>query len=493
MKRMRRGSHARTIAGWLAAAACACRHELKLPEPDADAPPPAAGAAIPVAGADRGPGDLPAGKPPAGLAVVLEQVDAARLRTSVDRLVGFGTRHTLSDTVSPIRGIGAARRWIHERFAAAAVERGGAPPLAVAFDSHRVAADGKRIDRAVDVVNVVATLPGTMPEATARHYYVLAHYDSRASDPMDATSDAPGANDDGSGVALLLELAQVLAPRQLDATLVLVATAGEEQGLIGARAHASAARARGVDVRAVLSFDIVGDPTLPDGSVRRDAIRLFSEGIPLVADAAAITELRTQGGENDSRSRELARHVAMIAGWHHTAVQPTLIFRPDRFLRGGDHTAFAEQGFAAVRFTEFGEDYDRQHQDVRSEGERHFGDTAEHVDPHYLAELTRLVAATLVHLADAPSAPAAARIVATELTVDTTLRWSAAPEPDVAGYEVVWRATTDADWQHVRDVGMDTTVRLPVAKDEWLFGVRSYDREGFRSEVAFCGLERAPK
>jgi hypothetical protein len=471
--------------------ACGCRHELKLPEPDAEPPRTDVVTAVPAAPSD-GPGDMPEPRPPAGLAKVLQSVDPAELRASIDRLVGFGTRHTLSDTVSASRGIGAARKWIHERFAAAAIDRGGTPPLGVAFDSHRIAADGKRIDRAVDVVNVVATLPGTMPAAASRHYYVLAHYDSRASDPMDAVSDAPGANDDGSGVALLLELARVLAPRQLDATVVLVATAGEEQGLVGARAHAKAAKAKGVDVRAVLSFDIVGDPTMPDGSLRRDAIRVFSEGIPIVADAAAITELRALGAESDSRSRELARHVAMIAAWHETAVRPMLVFRPDRFLRGGDHTAFAEQGFAAVRFTELGEDYDRQHQDVRSEGDRKYGDTAEHVDPHYLAELTRMVAATVIHLANAPSAPASARVIAAELTSDTTLRWSPSPEPDVAGYEVVWRATTDAHWQHARDVGKVETITLPLHKDDWLFGVRSYDADGFRSEVAFCGVARTP-
>ncbi len=480
----------------LAIAASACRHELRIPEPEPqpDRRPPNGGTVpLPTAIPGAGPGDTPESAPPAGIAKVLDMVDPAELRASVDRLVGFGTRHTLSDTVSPTRGIGAARRWIHERFAAASIERGGAPPLVAAFDSHRVAPDGKRIDRAVEVVNVVATLPGTMPAAAARHYYVLAHYDSRASDPMDATSDAPGANDDASGVALLLELARVLAPRQLDATIVLVATAGEEQGLVGARAHAMAAKRQGVDVRGVLSFDIVGDPTVPGGGVRRDAIRVFSEGLPLGADAAAITELRTLGAESDSRSRELARHVAMVAAWHGTAVKPVLVFRPDRFLRGGDHTAFAEQGFPALRFTELGEDYDRQHQDVRTENGRVYGDTAEHVDPHYLAELTRMVAATLVHLANAPSAPTQARIVATELGIDTTLRWSAAPEPDVAGYEVVWRATTDAQWQQAKDVGAATSVTLPIHKDEWLFGVRSYDADGFRSEVAFCGLERAPK
>ncbi|HWB81385.1 MAG TPA: M28 family metallopeptidase [Nannocystaceae bacterium] len=481
----------RIIAIAIVLVPCACRRELELPEPQTQ--PPARTDVVAPAVANAGPGDLPEPAPPAGIAKVIAQVDPAELRASVDRLVGFGTRHTLSDTVSPTRGIGAARKWIHERFAAASIDRGGAAPLAVAFDSHRTKPDGKRIDREVDVVNVVATLPGTLPAAASRHYYVLAHYDSRASDPMDATSDAPGANDDGSGVALLLELARVLAPRQLDATIVLVATAGEEQGLVGARAHAKAAKHNGTDVRAVLSFDIVGDPSMPDGSVRRDAIRVFSEGIPMVADAAAISELRTLGGESDSRSRELARHVAMVAAWHHTAVQPMLVFRPDRFLRGGDHTAFAEQGFAALRFTELGEEYDRQHQDVRVENGRKFGDTAEHVDPHYLAELTRMVAATLVHLANAPSAPADAKVIAAELTMDTTITWAPAPEPDVAGYEVVWRATTDGHWQHARDAGNATTITLPLHKDDWLFGVRSYDAEGYRSEVAFCGALRPAK
>ncbi|HET6585583.1 MAG TPA: M28 family peptidase, partial [Nannocystaceae bacterium] len=224
-----------------ALAVLGCKPDFRpadLPEPPS---PPAADAV--ASATDRGPGDVPRVRPPDGVDVVLGLVDPAKLRTSIDRLAGFGTRHTLSDTVSEVRGIGAARRWIEAELRAAAVDRGGAPKLEVAFDSHRIAPDGKRIDRDVDVVNVVATLPGTRPEAMQRRIYVVAHYDSRASDPMDSTSDAPGANDDGSGVALVLELARVLAPRSLDATVVFMATAGEEQGLVGARAHAKAARA----------------------------------------------------------------------------------------------------------------------------------------------------------------------------------------------------------------------------------------------------------
>lgn len=417
-------------------------------------------------------------------------IDPAEIRADVDRLAAFGTRHTLSDTVSNTRGIGAARRWVAERLRAALAARTAGPAASVAFDGHRTPPDGKRIDREVEVVNVIATIPGV--RAPDRRIYVVAHLDSRASDAMDADADAPGANDDGSGVALLLALARALAPRQLDATVVLLASSGEEQGLVGARAHAAAARRAGLDIRAVLSFDIVGDPSLPGGGERRDGVRMFSEGVPLAATPAEIEELRALGGEHDSRSRALARHVAMVAAWHALAIVPQTILRPDRFLRGGDHTAFNEQGYAALRFTEYGEDYDRQHQDVRSEGARAFGDTPEFVDAHYLAELSRLAAAGVIHLANAPAAPLDARVLALELADDTTLRWSAVPDDDLAGYEVLWRDSTSFAWQHVQDVGTALEVRLPLVKDEWLFGVRSYDRDGYRSEVVFAGAERRP-
>ncbi|MBX7082074.1 MAG: M28 family metallopeptidase [Nannocystaceae bacterium] len=461
-----------------------CRHALDLPQ---TAPPAPSITVAPTLAAPAAATDVPATVAPEGVARVLDMIDPAQLRATVDRLAGFGTRHTLSDQASAVRGIGAARRWIEGQLQAAATPRPGAPTLQVALDPHAIAADGKRIDRAVDVVNVVATLPGTRtPQAL---WYVVAHYDSRASDPMDRDADAPGANDDGSGVALLLELARVLAPRHTDATLVFLATAGEEQGLVGARAHARAARERGLDIRGVLSFDIVGDPTVPGGPPQRELVRVFSEGLPLGADAAELAAIRAHGGEHDARSRQLARHVATLARWHALAVQPRLVFRPDRFGRGGDHTAFAEQGFAAIRFTEPGEDYDRQHQDVRREGEREFGDVAAHVDPHYLADVTRTAAAALLHLANAPSEPGLPRIELRGLGHDTTLTWTAAPEADVAGYEVVWRETTAASWQHVQDVGTGTRVTLPLHVDDWHFGVRSYDGDGWRSPVAPCRAE----
>ncbi len=394
-------------------------------------------------------------------------VDAARAIGVVRKLTSFGTRHTLSDTASATRGIGAARRWLKEE-----LERSTA--LQVSFDAHTLDADGARVPSAIELVNVVAVLPGAMPEARARRYYVVGHFDSRVNDVMDATSDAPGANDDASGVAVVLEAARVMASHRYDATLVFLATAGEEQGLYGAKLHAKAARAASLDVRAVLNDDIVGDPSGPSGARHTGAIRLFSEGIPAAADVA---EIRKLAAESDSPSRELARYVADVAAQHALAVQPTLIFRADRFLRGGDHTAFNEVGYPAVRFTTVEETYARQHTPADLPGA---------VDPAYLANVARVNIAALAHLANAPRPPDAARIVTAELGNDVVLRWSACPEPDVAGYEIVWRSTTGATWTHAKDVGTVLEVRLPMSKDDYFYGVRAYDRDGYVSPVAFA-------
>jgi hypothetical protein len=376
------------------------------------------------------------------------------MKADVVRLAAFGTRHTLSDTTSETRGIGAARRWLE-----AELRRGGGPAMQVSLEPHTVHADGKRVPRDVDVVDVVATLPGASAAARARRYYVVAHLDSRRTDVMDATGDAPGANDDGSGIAVLLELARVLGPRHLDATVVLLATSGEEQGLLGAKEHVAALA--GADVRAVLNDDIVGDPARGDPHV----LRVFSKG------------------DDDSPARELARFVGDTAAWEHLELTPRLVMRPDRILRGGDHLPFAEAGIPAVRFTASGEDYTRQHQDVRFEQGVDYGDTAEHVDAAYLAGVARVNAAVLVHLADAPEPPPDARVVA-ELSNDALLRWSPSHDEDAAGYEVLWRATTSATWEGARDVGRATEARLPMSKDDLFFGVRARDTAGYRSPVA---------
>jgi Peptidase family M28 len=451
---------------------------------------PTAPPAVVASPAPAAPSIVPTTPPPPAVARTLAAISPARLRADVDALAGFGTRHTLSAD-APDRGIAAARRYLVAQLESAIDPSRPGPPLAVTVETFALEPDGRRVDRPATLANVIATLPGTMEEATHRRIYVLGHYDSRASDPMDRQGPAPGANDDASGVAVAVELARVLAGQPLDATVVFMATAGEEQGLLGARLHAAAARAAGVQITAVLSNDIVGDPSSPSGERHADRIRVFSSDVPLSLEPAALAELRASGSLADGPSRQLARHVATIAAWEQTPVQPTLVLRPDRFLRGGDHLAFDEHGFAAIRFTEVAEDYDRQHQDPRSEGERRFGDLPEHVDEHYLAEVARLDGAVLMHLANAPSAPPAPVVVATALTTDTTLRWQPAPEPDVAGYEVVWRATTSTAWEHVRDVGDATEVALALSKDDWIFGVRTYDRDGYRSPVAACGIARA--
>lgn len=426
----------------------------------------------------------------------IEAVDAARLIDNVHMLTSFGTRHTLSDTESELRGIGAARRWVHGIFREVIAGHDKPEHLQpyVEFDSHTIEPDGRRILEITEVVNVVCTIPGSDPDATGRLYYVLAHLDSRASDIMDFTSEAPGANDDASGVAALIELARVLSRESLDSTIVLMATSGEEQGLYGAKLHAQALMDSGADVRGVLNNDTIGDPTGVgdvDGSAE---VRIFSEGLGLdlvnLDDPAqlksALFRLRSTGSESDSDSRQLARYINFVGKLHgELPVKPKLVFRPDRYLRGGDHTPFNQLGMAAVRFCEVYENYDHQHQDVRMEDGVQFGDLASYVDAEYLAGVTKLNAAVLVHLANAPSSPANARIITAELTNDTTLRWDASPEADTKGYEVLWRETIDHDWTKFKDVGNVTEATIDLSKDNWIFGVRAYDHDGYRSPASY--------
>ncbi len=422
--------------------------------------------------------DAPAWRPTA--VETMNRITPESVRHCVETLVAFGTRHTMSDAVSDTRGIGAARRWIRDELAS--IEPKGR--LEVFGESFEVPKSA-RIDRPTELVNVIAVLSGTMPEATNRRYYVVGHYDSRAGDQMDRSIDAPGANDDASGVAVVIECARALASERLDATIVFLATPGEEQGLLGAHYRASQAEADGEDIRAVLNNDIVGDPMGEPG-----LIRVFSEGIPRNASAQELARIRSLSAESDGGSRQIARYIEEIASIEDCAVRPMMVFRPDRFLRGGDHSAFNERGFAGVRFTVVHENYNRQHQDVRIEGNANFGDTPEHVDWDYLAGVVRLNAAVLMHLANAPSTPADVRIITAQLERATTLRWLASPEPDVAGYEVVWRDTTDPRWTNARDVGDVTEITLPLNKDNVFVGVRAYDRDGYRSPVGFASAGR---
>lgn len=421
---------------------------------------------------------------------VTSSISQDQILDDLQTLVGFKTRHTMSRTDSDTEGIGAARRWLAAEFEHYA-EEAGRDDVTVELEVHTVLADGRRITSDTDIVNVVCTIPGSDPSARERLYYVVGHYDSRASGALDAESHAPGANDDGSGTVVCLAVARALMNERLESTVVIMPVAGEEQGLYGARRHAGMASDEGKDVRAVLSNDIVGDPTGPGGREARGEVRVFSEGVPTAILAqegratSAVRMIRSLSAESDSSSRQLARYLREVADQHDLPVKPKLVFRPDRFLRGGDHTGFNEAGFAAVRLTEVYENYDHQHQDVRTEDGKQMGDLVEFIDESYIADVARLNAAGIVHLASAPSAPGNARIIIANLTNDTTLRWEASSEPDVAGYEIVYRDTTSPVWDHAVDVGNVTEGTVDLSKDNWFFGVRSYDADGYRSPVSF--------
>lgn len=421
--------------------------------------------------------------PSPALRSMLREIDARRVQRDITTLAGFGTRHTLSSQDDPTRGIGAARDWIYDQFQSHAAASGGR--MTVAKQSF-VQPPGPRNPNPVTVTNLVATLRGTQPESANRVYVVSGHYDTRCTDVLNFTCDAPGADDDASGVATSLELARVMAKRRFDATIVFMAVAGEEQGLFGSTFFAQQAKAQGMDVEGMFTNDIVGSSTSDKG--RRDpfTVRLFSEGVPTTETPAQAALRQSIGGENDGPSRELARYVKEVGENSATGMHVRLVWRRDRYLRGGDQIPFLQQGYPAARFTEPAENFAHQHQDVRVENGQQFGDLPQFVDFAYTARVARVNGAALANLAWAPTAPKEAKIDTTQLTNDTTLTWKANPEPDLAGYEVVWRESTDPLWTHTIGVGNVTSYTIPdLSKDNVQVGVRAVDRDGFRSPVAF--------
>lgn len=414
---------------------------------------------------------------------VANMVSAERLKHDVETLAGFGTRHVLSDTDSPTRGIGAARNWIKGEFEKSAALSAGR--MSVSFEEFDVP-EGRRIPKGgAHLVNVVAMLRGSDERAATRRVYIVGHYDSRNGGEMDATGDAPGANDDASGTAAVLEAARVLAKEKLPCTIVFLATAGEEQGLLGAKYHAEQASARGERIVGVLNNDIVGDPAVETGGRATD-VRIFSEAVPRNPSAERLAAIRAVSAESDSSSRQLARFVAETGVFYKVGLTPRMVFRPDRFLRGGDHSAFNETGFTAVRFTASSEVYARQHANVTEKDGKPYGDVASFVDAEYLAGVTRLNVATMVRIALAPPTPVDVRIVTEKLGNETTLRWSGEHDPMTRSYEVVWRETTDATWTHAKSVGLVSEITVPTSKDDHFFGVRAVSAEGYRSVVGFA-------
>ncbi len=419
----------------------------------------------------------------ADVKVMLRGISAQRIEATVRKLVSFGTRHTLSDTASDERGIGAARRWIKAQLDACAQPSNGR--LKVEVDSF-IAPPNKRIAQPTELVNVVATLRGEQAESADRIYVVSGHYDSMPSNVLDSTTDAPGANDDASGTAAVIELACAMSKLHFDATLVFMTVAGEEQGLVGSTHVADEARKAGKNIAGMFTNDIIGNSRADDGRVDRSRVRLFAEGVPDVKEMSdELRVLVRTGGENDTPTRELARFIKEHGERDVANMKVDLIWRRDRYLRGGDHAPFLNAGYAAVRFTEPAENFRHQHQTPRVEGGVQFGDLPEFVDFTYIAQVARVNAAALAALAMAPAAPRGVQIETVKLENDTTLHWDANTEPDLAGYRIVWRETTAPLWQNHKDVGPVTRFTLPVSKDNVVFGVQALDKDGNVSVASF--------
>src|SRR5580704_1593328 len=424
--------------------------------------------------------------PDDGLRALLREIDPDRIKATILRLVQFGTRHTASSQTDPVRGIGAATAWVTGQFQDIAATSGGRMTVAEQTFVQPVASN---IPVPTTITNVIATLQGTAsPE---RFYVITGHLDSRVTNVLNFTSDAPGADDDGSGVAVVLELARLFATRQFPGTLVFATVAGEEQGLYGSTYMAAQMESAGNDVQGMFSNDIVGasqgwDGTKPDPHT----VRMFLEGVPTAATASEISLMQSVGGENDGGSRQLGRFVQEVAPFGLTGMNVRLIWRRDRYLRGTDSLSFQGQGYPAARITEPRENFDHEHQNTRVVNGVQFGDLIQFVDFDYVARVAKVNGAALWALATSPGTPKNLLIhVAPPVNFaginNTVLSWNANPEPDLAGYEVVMRETTSPDWTSAIKVGNVTGVTLDIAKDNVQFGVRAVDTAGNRSPVAF--------
>jgi hypothetical protein len=420
-------------------------------------------------------------KPDPEVARMVKEISAKNIEATIRKLVSFGTRNTLSEQDNPTRGIGAARDWIFGEFQK--ISAGCGNCLAVEKQSF-LQPKANRVPEPTTLTNVIATLRGTTnPD---RVYVVSGHYDSMCTSPTDAKCDAPGANDDASGTATVIELARVMSKRKFDATIIFMTVPGEEQGLLGATYYAQQALEKKMDIEAMFTNDIVGGVTSQKNSPNRNRVRVFSEGVPSNETDQQAGTRRSVGGENDSSSRQLARFVKEQADRYLKNFKVWMIYRRDRYLRGGDHIPFLERGFTAARITEVDEDYTHQHQNVRTENGIFYGDTPEFVDFEYTANVARVNLIALASLASAPARPRNVGVVTTRLTNDTELKWDANSDADLAGYEVVWRDTTAPEWTDAVDVGNVTNFVMKArSKDNYFFGVRAVDKNGNKSPVVY--------
>jgi hypothetical protein len=419
---------------------------------------------------------------------LISQIDPNRIQATIQQLTQFGTRHTQSTQSDPARGIGAAYAWVFQQMQAIAATSNG--NMTVQQQTFLQQPVPNRITALTNITNTIATLQGTA--SPQRFYVVTGHLDSRVTNLLDSTSDAPGADDDGSGVACVLELARLFATHQFPGTIVFAAVSGEEEGLFGSTFMAQQMAAVGNDVQGMFSNDIIGTGDAHDGTKPDPfTVRMFLEGIPtLTPTAAQISIMQAVGGENDGVSRQLGRYVNSVAPFNLTGMNIRLIWRRDRYLRASDHVSFQGQGYPAARFTEPRENFNHEHQNTQVVNGVQLGDLIQYVDFNFVARVTGVDAAALWALASSPSTPKGAQIhtnpplnfAGTNLT---SLQWTANPEGNLTGYEVVMRETTDSDWTSAISVGNVTSVTLNISKDNVQFGIRAVDQNGKRSPVAF--------
>jgi hypothetical protein len=418
---------------------------------------------------------------------MVKEVSADSLRSYIHALVGFGTRNTLSTQKDAKRGIGAARNYVLSKFNQFAKQSNGR--LTAIIDTVTYQPDGRRVDTPIILGNVVATLKGTDPTDN-RIFLISGHLDNMRSNVMDRTGDAPGANDDGSGTAAVMECARIMSSHTFPATIIFIAVSGEEQGLLGAKFMADRAKAQNLNIEAVLNNDIVGSNNSSETNIINNTqLRVFSEGLPIYELDKNGKMIRQLGLENDGKARQLARYVKEIGERYVDNMEVVMIYRNDRFLRGGDHTPYVENGYAAVRLTEMNENFYHQHQNVRLENGIQYGDLPEFMDFEYLRKNTGVNLANLANLAKSPSMPQEVKVDVKNLTNYTYLYWKPSLSGKPKGYYVLIRETTSAVWQK-KIFTTETNMRLPYSKDNYFFAVQGVSADGNESLPVVPGLGR---
>lgn len=418
---------------------------------------------------------------------MVKSVNQDSLKLYITKMVSFGTRNTLSDVKSKTKGIGAARNWVVSKFNQFARQSDGR--LTAYLDTTTFKPDGKRVDQPTLLGNAVAVLKGTDPN-DKRVYVVSGHLDSRVTDVMNRTSNAPGANDDGSGVAGVMEAARIMSQYKFPATIIFVAVSGEEQSLLGSGFMAATAKKEGWNVDAMLNNDMIGNNNSSETQIIDNTrLRVFSEGLPAYDLDKNAKNIRQFGLENDGKSRQLARYVKEIGERYVDQLEVKLIYRNDRFLRGGDHTPFVENGFTAVRITEMNENFEHQHQDLRTENGIRYGDLQEFMDFEYLRKNTGVNIAVLANLAKAPAVPTDVKIDVKNLSNSSLLYWKAPANGSVKGYYVLIRETSSPVWEK-KFFTSATELRIPYSKDNYLFAVQSVGNEDNESLPVVPGIGR---